>query len=628
MYISRFQAHNYKSHLETPELQLTRGFNVITGQNNAGKTALLETMALQFSSTPHRSLITVPNPASQPSLRSWVDISFNVSRGEFRDILLVPDTEFALPVVRQGTAFAKTISYDRDDEPSASRLKNYIFGCEELVFHMRLEKGPNGETWALPNFPSFGLYQAVREPGRGVFSQWSVKPDRTLTFNGFARAHEMEDIGIRFGDVLRERIYLFRSERFNAGSSVFGRSSVLAPNAQNLAEVLNGLQHNRDRFIVFNSLVREIFPQIYWISVRPHPTQPQVLEIVVWNHDPKSERDDLTVPLNESGTGVGQVLAILYVVLTSSNPRTIIIDEPQSFLHRGASRKLIAILKRYPQHQFIVSTHSPTIITASSPQTIILIRQQESESVAETLNATEIEKQRRYLSEIGATPADVFGADNILWVEGETEQECYPIILEQIANRSLMGTVIRAIKHTGDLEGRHAELVFDIYDRLSHGKSLLPPALAFILDDEGRTAQQKAEIQRRSHNRAHFIPRRMYENYLLLPDAIVAVMNANEGFRDIPVVSQEVETVLTSKLHDARYYRPFAVPQPDDRLRLVDAARVLTDLFSEVSEARSTYDKLRHSVELTKWIIDHSPEELKELSDFIEQVLDASNTVY
>jgi len=46
------------------------------------------------------------------------------------------------------------------------------------------------------------------------------------------------------------------------------------------------------------------------------------------------------VPLSESGTGVGQVLAILYVVFTSEYPRTIVIDEPQSFLHPGAVRKL------------------------------------------------------------------------------------------------------------------------------------------------------------------------------------------------------------------------------------------------------------------------------------------------
>jgi predicted ATPase len=45
------------------------------------------------------------------------------------------------------------------------------------------------------------------------------------------------------------------------------------------------------------------------------------------------------------------VLAILYVVMTSNHPQTIIIDEPQSFLHPGAVKKLIEVLKQYPQHQ-------------------------------------------------------------------------------------------------------------------------------------------------------------------------------------------------------------------------------------------------------------------------------------
>lgn len=52
----------------------------------------------------------------------------------------------------------------------------------------------------------------------------------------------------------------------------------------------------------------------------------------LWNIDPDTEREDLTVPLSESGTGVGQVLAILYVVFTSEYPRTIVIDEPLAAL--------------------------------------------------------------------------------------------------------------------------------------------------------------------------------------------------------------------------------------------------------------------------------------------------------
>lgn len=50
--------------------------------------------------------------------------------------------------------------------------------------------------------------------------------------------------------------------------------------------------------------------------------------------------------LAESDTGIGQVLAILYVVIMAKYNQVIIIDEPQSFLHPGAVRKLIEILKQ------------------------------------------------------------------------------------------------------------------------------------------------------------------------------------------------------------------------------------------------------------------------------------------
>jgi predicted ATPase len=133
------------------------------------------------------------------------------------------------------------------------------------------------------------------------------------------------------------------------------------------------------------------------------------VEIVIWNHDRETQREDLAFPLEESGTGIGQILAIVYVVLTSNSPRTIIIDEPQSFLHRGAAKKLVEILKAHPQHQYIIATHSPTIITATNPSTITLVRQENGESTTQTLDAAEVENQRLCLAEVGAAPADVFG---------------------------------------------------------------------------------------------------------------------------------------------------------------------------------------------------------------------------
>jgi recombinational DNA repair ATPase RecF len=39
MHISKFQITNYKSYRESGEIELKTGFNILTGQNSAGKTA-------------------------------------------------------------------------------------------------------------------------------------------------------------------------------------------------------------------------------------------------------------------------------------------------------------------------------------------------------------------------------------------------------------------------------------------------------------------------------------------------------------------------------------------------------------------------------------------------------------
>ena len=64
MYMSRFQILNYKSFLETTEIEFKPGFNVITGKNSAGKTSLLE------------ALTTVAAPLLVPAIGSlWSSAS-------------------------------------------------------------------------------------------------------------------------------------------------------------------------------------------------------------------------------------------------------------------------------------------------------------------------------------------------------------------------------------------------------------------------------------------------------------------------------------------------------------------------------------------------------------------------
>ncbi len=627
MYISRFQLGNYKSFYEPPPLVFVRGFNIISGQNNSGKTALLETLGLNFVGHPHRSTKTVPARDTIPNQISWADISFTVSPRELKELMLATGSQrYRIIKPPLGSPFARNIGFVDDSEGSAQRWLTAFFSQESLTFKLRLQaRAGQGLSWGLVGSPSYGLYPEQNVQGQWGYVDLAIDSSREVVLAGAGTTLERTDIGLQLSSTLQRHVYRFAAERMKVGRGPHGGNAFLAQNASNLPEVLSQLQHNTTRFRDLNRRLNAILPQVIQVSVRG--IDPGQVEIVVWCHDPESQREDLAVPLSESGTGIGQVLAILYVVMISNRPQTIIIDEPQSFLHPGAVRKLVEFLKLYPQHQFIIATHSATIIAAANPKTITLARFEEGESTLEQLDTDAEKGIQATLAELGVRLSDLFGADNILWVEGRTEEKCFPLIVENIVGRPLMGTEILGIRQTGDLESRDAKKVFEIYRNLSRGASLLPPAIAFILDEECREEAAKHELCTLSGNRAEFLPGRMYENYLLNPRGIAEVANAIEGFRTPPLTPEEVGTAIDSRLNDPGYFcASEKLGGPTDRIRRIDGARVLKEIFNEFSDARVTYEKVRHGVALTEWLIKNAPEDLREIRDLLAKVLDRRGT--
>lgn len=625
MYISQFRIGNYKSFDETAPLELKPGFNIITGQNNAGKTALTEALSLSFPGNPHRSLKTVPAPDIAPNRVSWVDIDFTVSRDELFELLLSGSRTYLVATPASDDPIAQGAGFPNSAQGPTGFI-NAIFGNETFTFSLRQENQENqAGNLRARKIPSFGLYRVMPLPAGQPrsFFLFEVKGDRSLVHKGNTSSQDDAEIGAVVGQMLRSHIYRFSAERFNLGSHQFGQGTTLLPNAANLPEVLNALQANVSKFERLNQLVTEVLPQVRKVSVRPSPKGGNVVEALVWTIPPESERVDLARPLSECGTGIGQVLAILYVALTAVRPQIVIIDEPQSFLHPGAIRKLIEVLKMNSKHQFIIATHSPTVIASANPATISLLKFDSGESKIERIGVNETKAMAKFLNEIGARLSDVFGADSVLWVEGATEELCFPLMLEKIAGRSLMGTTLLGVRQVGDLEGRDAERVFDIYSRLSSGSSLLPPAIGFLFDAECRTMGQLDDLRRRSRNRVNFLPRRMLENYLLVPDAIAAVINGADSSRANPVTIGEVEQFIETKRGDPRYLCPAEQPKDGDWISRIDGAKVLKEMFASLTETRVAYQKTEHSVALAEWAIEHRPGLLKEVVDALVKLLDA-----
>jgi hypothetical protein len=471
------------------------------------------------------------------------------------------------------------------------------------------------------HYPSHGIFGRP-ETGRSVeFSPTPAQNDfkvNTIDNNNNDNCFEI------VGRFIAGSIYTFRAERLSLASHMFGDSSVLLPNAENLPVVLNILQGQPELFARFNSLVRQVFPSIRYVTVQPRRDN---LIIMIWNADAPADRTDLAIELSESGTGVGQVLAMLYVVVTSRSPRTILIDEPNIFLHSGAIRKLIEIMRTDPiGHQYIITTHSPDIIRVSDAQRVYLVERQQEQSSIHGISPSEITSFRRTLLEVGTRLSDLLGADNVVWVEGPTEEECFPKIIRARTITAPPGLAVLAVRATGDFEGRRASAVaiWEIYNRLTTVGTLMPTNIAISLDKEDRSASDIARAKEKSRGLMHFLPRRCFENYLVHPYALAAVLNTLPTFSETVVTQQAVETWLQDHGGDAKYgaRKAWEGDLHNERwLVEIKGAVLLSDLFQTLSGAKDEYRKVTHGAALTEWICENDLEHFAGLSHFIQELL-------
>jgi AAA domain, putative AbiEii toxin, Type IV TA system/AAA domain len=597
------RVYNYKSFLASTEMSFAAGLNVIVGPNNVGKTALLEALSLAFVRVPHRSLQTKPTPATQLAENSRVDCVFEIDASNLRALSTV---EFAIMDVPANQA------------ADSQRLLEIL----NRTTKVQCSVAANGEILDHPAFPDHPV------PTSSGYIRCRVDDTKEQVVLAATDFHSGGSPGERLpwklARIFRTRIYLFKAERLNVGTAPIGEDPVLTPDARNLASVLHLLQtKNPARFARFQTYVQDVFPEIKQITVAP---QGGSVTILVWPIDPVTEREDLAISLAESGTGLGQVMAILYVVLTEIQPRVILIDEPHSFLHPTAIRKLLEILLGHRRHQYIITTHSPTALASSNPATLTHLTMLAGKTEAKTIDIRSAVDLRALLSSVGARLSDVFGAEKVLWVEGRTEETAFPFILDTSRRPEdrATGIVFLALRSTGDVRPKHGDAILDIYHRLTKATPLMPPAVGFILDSEGLTDTGKQDLIRQSRGTMYFLARRMFENYLLVPAAIAAVANSIQDFRPAPLVRSEIEAWLSLYKWDRKYF-PTPIQERERTesvwLQTVSGAALLQDLFSELSEQRVSYDKVLHGMMLTTWLCVNEFESFAEVVTLIRRAM-------
>ena len=589
----------FQSFGDSGDIEFLDGINLIVGQNNAGKSAFLRALQPNLADDRHRTP------------ERWED--FRLPTPEVRLTIDLSGQELRNELLRGGQRMIPI-----QEANSAAIFMEAIF----LEAHLPVNVVHRPEQSFTASYPGHGRFSWL-SPQRQVCAV--VQPN-----NGELQISQSLNGSDSTPDTVynlwRRNMFYFSAERMNIGMSEAENVLRLSANAQNLPAVL--LTLSGDRGDIFERLVqhlREVFPTVGNVSVRPVPGQNTAVEIRVWPTEAR-ETVELSFPLLQSGTGVAQVMSILTAVMTVESA-VIIIDEINSFLHPAAVKALLRILQTdYPQHQYLISTHAPEVIGFSNPRTIHLVKREGYESSITKLALSDVNEFREVAEHLGVSMADVFAADRVIWVEGPTEELCFPGLYQQATGLTLpRGTLFTSVMATGDFlaKRRDKELVYKIYQRLSQTAVPLLVSVAFSFDSEKLTEKEKNQMISDSNGAMNFLPRRHLECYLINSSAIANFINARDSSAQAAVTADTV----TAKILELASSEAFATDGWDGDITdvswqaKVDAANLIADTCAQISEHRVTFNKKDDTLALLGIVQTDAPKQLDELSNYVKKLV-------
>jgi hypothetical protein len=174
---------------------------------------------------------------------------------------------------------------------------------------------------------------------------------------------------------------------------------------------------------------------------------------------------------------------------------------------------------------------------------------------------------------------------------------------------------------------RDRELVFEIYKRLSSEVSPLVSSVSFSFDTEDLKDQEKCDMRRKSREIIDFLPRRHLECYLVHPQSIAdfIAQQTKENLTEAPVLTaNEVEAALKNLAGTAKFKVTEWRNDLEDKewLARVDAANLIIQVCTDVSETRVTFNKNRDTLLLLQLVIKNNPAQLAELGEYVRRLVD------
>lgn len=478
MHISNLKLWNFRMFgtkdefsLETPSLDLdfTNGLNVLIGENDSGKTAIIDAIKLVLKTHSYEWIKIEETDFYKDTTRFRIEIIFN-------DLLPEEAKNFTEWLGWTGTG---------EDVKPYLRVIYDVKKDNERILPSDVKAGVDDEGYQLTAEAREYLKSTYLKPLRDAQSELIARKNSRLSqillgddaFKGKEKTHELVDIFDRFNKDLKD---YFKGEFEQHVENEDGEKIKEKPNkGKKIKEKIDA-------------------------QIKSFYSQEKEIEFETARGELKSILEKLTLTLkDEENSGLGTLnrlfMAAELLHLGKENWTGIrlgLIEELEAHLHPQAQMQVIEALQKQKKIQLILTTHSPNLASKLELKNLIICNNNQAFPMGNDYTKLD-EADYKFLERfLDTTKANLFFAKGLILVEGWAEELLIPKIAEKIGlSLTKNGVSIVNVASTAFL--RYAK----VFQRSEDGQKFdIPVAVLTDLDvkpdneenrqDDGQTLKQ------------------------------------------------------------------------------------------------------------------------------------------
>lgn len=412
MHITTLKIKNFRA-IENLELNLNKGLNVLIGENNSGKTSVIDLLRLVF------------DKGNYPNEIYWKETDFRVinSSNEFKPIEF--DIKFKPNDEKESFCFSElhVVEYDENGNKvdfleihgkisliktrGETKIKKEYWGGKDKE---------NRIPWEIWNELNYTYLSPLRDVTR------DLKPNNnnllSKLFLNISELKEDEDYKEKMSELIKKN---FNNEKWEELLDE-GKEKITTH-----LEQLNFIDDYQDINIAFSSFEFEDI------------VKKLILQLPVDFNMPTEEKE-IFFNLNQNGLGYNNLIYTSTIFgdiiqrkeVFEDNYNLLLIEEPEAHLHPQLENTFFKYLQRLEEtneFQIIVSSHSPTITAKTKLDNIIVMNTINNNIFATPLKDTLLEDEDRIFLKkfLDVTKSQLFFAKGVILVEGISEALLLPV---------------------------------------------------------------------------------------------------------------------------------------------------------------------------------------------------------